>query len=108
MVGLVSGSQYEFDHHWNAAVKAGIPKAKLELLADFETSALFSDAERAVLRYARDASLGEVSDATWESLRRHFDERRAIGDRRHRGVVRLRRAHPGAAENRHEPWFKRL
>jgi 4-carboxymuconolactone decarboxylase len=108
MVGLVSGSQYEFDHHWNAAVKAGIPKAKLESLTDFETSALFSDAERAVLRYAREASLGEVTDTTWQSLRNHFDERQAleivVTVAWYACVVRI--LVPLKIEN--EPWFKRL
>jgi alkylhydroperoxidase family enzyme len=108
MVGLVSGSQYEFDHHWNAAVKAGLAKDKLEQLADFEASPLFSDAERAVLRYAGEASLGEVSDATWQDLRRHFDDRQAIEIvvtvAWYACVVRI--LVPLKIEN--EPWFKRL
>jgi 4-carboxymuconolactone decarboxylase len=108
MVGLVSGSQYEFDHHWNAAVKAGLPKDKLEQLADFETSPLFSEVERAVLRYAREASLGEVSDATWQDLHRHFDDRQAleivVTVAWYACVVRI--LVPLKIEN--EPWFKRL
>lgn len=64
MVGIAAKSRYEFDHHWNAAVKAGLAREKLESLSEFETSPLFDDAERAVLRYAREASFGEVSDAT--------------------------------------------
>src|SRR5262245_12434420 len=35
MVGVAAKSQYEFDHHWNAALKAGLPRAKLEAIADF-------------------------------------------------------------------------
>ncbi len=108
MVGLVSGSQYEFDHHWNAAVKAGLPKDKLEQLADFETSPLFSDAERAVLRFAREASLGDVSDATWHDLRRHFDDRDAleivVTVAWYACVVRI--LVPLKIEN--EPWFQKL
>jgi 4-carboxymuconolactone decarboxylase len=108
MVGLVSGSQYEFDHHWNAAVKAGLPKKKLEQLADFETSPLFSQTERAVLRYAREASAGEVSDATWHALREHFDDRQAleivVTVAWYACVVRI--LVPLKIEN--EPWFKRL
>ncbi len=108
MVGLVSGSQYEFDHHWNAAVKAGLPKDKLEQLADFETSPLFSDAERAVLRFAREASLGDVSDATWHDLRRHFDDREAleivVTVAWYACVVRI--LVPLKIEN--EPWFQKL
>ena len=78
MVGLVANSQYEFDHHWNAALKAGLAREKLEALGQFETSPLFDDAERAVLRYAKEmTAAGEVQDATWDALRTHFDDRQA-------------------------------
>ncbi len=108
MVGLVAKSQYEFDHHWNAAVKAGLARDKLAALSDFETSPLFDDAERAVLRYAAEATSGEVTDATWTSLRAHFDERQAaeivITVAWYACVVRI--LVPLKIEN--EAWFKRL
>jgi 4-carboxymuconolactone decarboxylase len=108
MVGIVAKSRYEFDHHWNAAVKAGLAREKLESLSEFETSPLFDDAERAVLRYAREASLGEVSDATWTALRRYFDERQAteivVTVAWYACVVRI--LVPLKIEN--EAWFKRL
>ncbi len=108
MVGLVSGSQYEFDHHWNAAVKAGLPRQKLESLAQFETSPLFDDRERAVLRYAREATSGEVADATWNALRERFGERQAteivVTVAWYACVVRI--LVPLKIEN--EAWFKRL
>ena len=79
MVGLVTGSDYEFDHHWNAALAAGVRREQLENLAQFETSPHFDDKERAVLRYAREATeTGEVSDASWDALRRHFDTQQAM------------------------------
>jgi alkylhydroperoxidase family enzyme len=79
MVGLVSRSAYEFDHHWNAALAAGVRREQLENLAQFETSRHFDDKERAVLRYAREATeSGEVSDASWDALRRYFDTRQAM------------------------------
>ena len=79
MVGLVTGSAYEFDHHWNAALAAGVRREQLENLAQFETSQHFDDKERAVLRYAKEATeTGEVSDASWDALRRHFDTRQAM------------------------------
>jgi len=108
MVGLVAGSQYEFDHHWNSALKAGLPREKLESLADFETSPLFDPRDRAVLRYAREATLGEVADATWATLRKHFDERQAteivVTVAWYACVVRI--LVPLKIEN--EAWFKRL
>jgi alkylhydroperoxidase family enzyme len=79
MVGLVTRSAYEFDHHWNAALAAGVRREQLENLAQFETSSHFDDKERAVLRYAKEATeTGEVSDASWDALRRHFDTRQAM------------------------------
>jgi 4-carboxymuconolactone decarboxylase len=108
MVGIVAKSRYEFDHHWNAAVKAGLAREKLESLSEFETSPLFDDAERAVLRYAREATSGEVSDATWHALRAHFDERQAteivVTVAWYACVVRI--LVPLKIEN--EAWFKRL
>lgn len=79
MVGLVTKSAYEFDHHWNSALQAGVRREQLENLASFETSPHFTDQERAVLRYAKEATeTGVVSDATWQALRGYFDTRQAM------------------------------
>jgi alkylhydroperoxidase family enzyme len=109
MVGLVAKSQYEFDHHWNAAIKAGLAGAKLEALADFESSPLFDAAERAVLRYAEEVTAaGEVGEATWAALRAHFDARQltelTVTIAWYNCVVRI--LLPLEIEN--EAWFKRL
>lgn len=79
MVGLVTKSDYEFDHHWNSALQAGVRREQLESLAQFETSRHFIEQERAVLRYAKEATAtGEVSDATWKALRDCFDSKQAM------------------------------
>ena len=81
MVGKVTKCAYEFDHHWNSALAAGIPREKLAALEAmaFETAPVFSDAERAVMRFAKEATeVGTVKDSTWEALRRHFDTRAAM------------------------------
>jgi alkylhydroperoxidase family enzyme len=109
MVGVVAKSSYEFDHHWNAALKAGLARDKLQALADFETSALFDDAERAVLRYAKEiTAAGEVGDATWDTLRAHFDDRQAteitVTIAWYNCVVRI--LLPLKIEN--EAWFRKL
>lgn len=79
MVGLVTKCDYEFDHHWNAALAAGLRREQLENLASFETSSLFDDKERSVLRFAKESTeTGEVADATWDALRRHFDLQQAM------------------------------
>lgn len=58
---------------------SGIYKAsdkKIAAVWEFETSDLFSDAERAALRLALHASLlpNEASEDDFEALKRHFDE----------------------------------
>jgi AhpD family alkylhydroperoxidase len=79
MVGLVTKCDYEFDHHWNTAIKAGISREKLDALASFETSPAFSDRERAVMRFAKESTeSGKVKDATWDALRRHYNMREAM------------------------------
>jgi AhpD family alkylhydroperoxidase len=78
-VGLVTKCEYEFDHHWNSALAAGLRREQLEQLADFETSVEFDDRERAIIRYAREATLAiEVSDQTWADLRSHLSLREAM------------------------------
>jgi 4-carboxymuconolactone decarboxylase len=78
-VGRVTRCDYEFDHHWNAALKAGVTRAQLESIGDFETSPAFTDKERAVMRFAAEATApGKVSDATWQTLCRFFDTRQAM------------------------------
>jgi len=79
IVGQVTNCAYEFDHHWNAALKAGIPREHLEALADFETSPHFSARDRAVLRFAKEMTVGgTVEDATWKALCEHYDTRQAM------------------------------
>jgi AhpD family alkylhydroperoxidase len=79
VVGQITKCSYEFDHHWNAALKAGIPREHLEAVGDFETSSLFSERDRAVMRYAKEATLaGTVKDTTWSALRSHFETQQAM------------------------------
>jgi alkylhydroperoxidase family enzyme len=78
-VALVTGATYEFNHHWNSALDAGLRREQLEQLADAETSDAFDDKERAIIRYAREATLSlTVSDETWSALRSHFSVRETM------------------------------
>jgi alkylhydroperoxidase family enzyme len=78
-VALATGATYEFDHHWNSALDAGLRREQLEQLADAETSDAFDESERAIVRYAREATLSlKVSEETWASLRRHFSMRETM------------------------------
>jgi alkylhydroperoxidase family enzyme len=70
-VGIASGCEYEYVHHWNMAQeRAGVPREQLVHLQEFETSPLFNAGERAVIRYALEATgKVKVSDATFAAVR---------------------------------------
>ncbi len=71
-----SGCRYCQAHTAHTVERSGAPIEKIEAAFEFETSPLFSDAERAALRLARDASLspGAVQDQHFQALRKHFDD----------------------------------
>ncbi len=78
-VGRLTGAEYEFVHHWNIACRAGVAREKLEALAGFEKSPVFTDHERAVIRYAVEATSNvKVSDPTWNALKAFLDTRRVM------------------------------
>ena len=78
-VGRLAEAEYEFTHHWNLARSVGVPRDKLEALANFEKSPLFDDQERAVMRYAVEATRNvNVTDATWNVLKAFLDTRRVM------------------------------
>ena len=59
------------------ALEAGITQAQVDAMLDFETGP-FTEAEKAVLAYAREVSLtnaeGRMSDALFARLRAHFSQ----------------------------------
>ena len=78
-VGRLTGAEYEFTHHWNLARRVGVAREQLEHLDEFETSSLFNDQERLVMRYALEATMNvRVSDGTFEGLRKSLDTRRLM------------------------------
>lgn len=80
LIGIVSsvaaGCRYCQAHEAVDARERGVPDEKISAIWDFERSPLFDEAERAALRFARDASLvpNEVTPAHFEELRRHWDD----------------------------------
>lgn len=76
VASTASGCRYCQAHTSTAAAHAGVPPEKVAELYEFETSPLFSDAERAVLRLARDAAIvpNAVTGEHFEELKRHFSE----------------------------------
>ncbi len=78
-VGRLTNAEYEFTHHWNLARHVGVSREQLEHLDEFETSSLFNDMERLVMRYALEATMNvRVSDATFEALRKALETRRLM------------------------------
>lgn len=78
-VGRITGAEYEFTHHWNISLKVGVRREQLERLAEFETAPVFNDHERAVMRYAAEATTNvKVGDATFDALRAFLDNRRIM------------------------------
>jgi uncharacterized peroxidase-related enzyme len=71
-----AGCRYCQAHQATASIHLGVAPDKLDALATFETSPLFSEAERAALRVAF-ASGQQPNVATsdhFDELRRHFDD----------------------------------
>ncbi len=78
-IGRLTGAEYEFVHHWNIALRAGVRRAQLERLAEFETSPEFDEQERGVMRYATEVTTSiKVSDRTFSALRGFLDNRRIM------------------------------
>lgn len=80
LIGIVSsiaaGCRYCQAHEAVDAKERGVPNQKIEQIWNFERSDLYDEAERAALRFARDASLvpNEVTPAHFDALRAHWDE----------------------------------
>src|SRR5687768_5747420 len=77
VVSSAAGDPYCAAHNAENAVEVGgLDVKKVEALAHFETSALFTDAERAALNLARAAgsSPPAVTDAHFAELKKHYSE----------------------------------
>jgi alkylhydroperoxidase family enzyme len=78
-VGRLTNAEYEFTHHWNLSLRVGVRHEQLEHLPEFEKSPVFNEQERAVMRYAAEATQNvKVSDATFDALRKFLDTRRLM------------------------------
>jgi uncharacterized peroxidase-related enzyme len=78
-VGRLCRATYEVSHHWNIARSAGVPREKLDALLEYERSSVFTERERAVIRYSVEATRDvQVSDATFAALRAFLDAPRIV------------------------------
>jgi AhpD family alkylhydroperoxidase len=75
----LNGCTFCADLHMAQAVQARIGLEKFTALLDVETSPLFTERERAVLRYTAEVTRRQVpSDAVFETLRKHLNERQIV------------------------------
>jgi len=75
-----AGCRYCQAHTGAHALAAGVDAEKIANVWSFETSELFSEAERAALRVARDAAQvpNGVTDASFEALASHYSDEQII------------------------------
>jgi AhpD family alkylhydroperoxidase len=80
MSSVSAGCQYCQAHTSTAAAGSGMSQEKVEAVFDFESSDLFSDAEKAALRLARDAGIvpNATSPAHFDELRKYFDDEQIV------------------------------
>ncbi|GAC11698.1 carboxymuconolactone decarboxylase family protein [Paraglaciecola chathamensis] len=76
MTSSASGCQYCQAHTQYGALKHGITEQKIAAIWEYQTSDLFSPAEREALDVARNAALvpNAVTDEQFERLKSHFSE----------------------------------
>ncbi|MGK5728573.1 carboxymuconolactone decarboxylase family protein [Streptomyces sp. URMC 124] len=78
-VSQINGCGWCIDMHVKEAAAAGESAVRLSLVAAWRESTVFTEAEQAALAFAEegtrlaDAHEG-VSDATWEEVRKHYDD----------------------------------
>ena len=84
LIGIISsgtqGCTYCTSHSSYGASQLGVDAEKINAVFEFETSPLFTDAERAVLRVAWHGALqpSSVTDDDFETLKAHFSGREIV------------------------------
>jgi len=75
LASQINGCGFCLDLGRAVAIREHLGMEKFNALAEYRTSSLFSDRERAALAYVEEATRHKrVSDATFEVLRQHFSE----------------------------------
>ena len=76
---LINGCRFCADLHRAQAVQAKLGMERFRDLLEFRTSPHFSERERAALAFTEEITRDrKASDATFEALRRHFDDRQIV------------------------------
>ncbi|HUO35740.1 MAG TPA: carboxymuconolactone decarboxylase family protein [Candidatus Acidoferrum sp.] len=75
LAAQINGCAFCVDIARAVAIREHLGMEKFNALSEYRTSALFNERERAALAYAEEATRNKrVSDATFEELRRHFQD----------------------------------
>lgn len=76
---LANGCGFCADLHLAQAIQQELGVEKFNALASYRTSELFDERERAALDYCGEITRGRaVSDATFATVQKHFDEREIV------------------------------
>ena len=80
VASAANGCHYCQAHTSHSAHNLGVPQEKVEAVFEFESSSLFSDAERAALRLAWHAALqpNASSDSDFAVLKEHYSDREIV------------------------------
>lgn len=80
MASRGAGCGYCMAHTTHTAERVGIPAEKEAALWDYETSPLFTEAERAAMRVAQRAAMvpNEVTDEDFRELKKHYSEAQIV------------------------------
>jgi len=69
-VGRVTKGLYEFHHHLERALEAGLTEEHIMVLPLWESHPIFTNQDRAVIRYTEEMTINiRVADATFDALR---------------------------------------
>ena len=80
LVAVLNGVEYVQHAHGPAyALKEGLTSEQVNAIADWRSSSLFDDKQRAVLAYTESMTREiEVPDPVFAELKRHFSERQTV------------------------------
>lgn len=76
----ICGCEYEVVQHIPMAIRAGLTRAQVDAVAQWQTSDLFDARQRALLAWieAMMTNKGDVDDATFEELAHHFSPQEIV------------------------------
>ena len=75
-IAVINKADYEFVAHVPFALKAGMSQQQIDAVANWESSKLFSESDRAVMAYTDSMTRDvHVPDDVFAPIRKHFNDR---------------------------------